>query len=74
MNAAPGTDAYDRRESPWGRVYYWSDGSGMKFTHTEQESDVEALFERAVTVTPLSYVLTDHLRMQLWRERLGEKN
>jgi hypothetical protein len=31
---------------------------------------VEALFERCVTVTPLTYVLTDHARLQSWKERL----
>lgn len=70
MNAAPGTDTYERRVSPHGRVYYWSAGSGMEFTHTSAESDVEALLERYVTVTPLSFVLTDEARMATWRERL----
>ncbi|MHC4106596.1 MAG: 5'/3'-nucleotidase SurE [Planctomycetota bacterium] len=70
MNAAAGTDAYERRESPTGGVYYWAVGDGMGFTHTAPESDVEALLERSVTVTPLSYVLTDHARLQTWKERL----
>jgi 5'-nucleotidase len=70
MNAAPGTDTYERRVSPHGRVYYWSVGSGMEFTHTSAESDVEALLERCVTVTPLTFVLTDSNSMQTWRARL----
>jgi 5'-nucleotidase len=70
MNAAPGTDAYDRRVSPFGHVYYWASGDGMEFTHTAPESDVEALLERCITVTPLTYVLTDQARLQTWRERL----
>lgn len=70
MNAAPGTETYERRVSPHGRVYYWLAGDGMEFTHTAKESDVEALLEGHVTVTPLSYVLTDQDRMQTWRERL----
>ena len=70
MNTAAGTDGYERRESPSGRLYYWSVGSGMEFTHTAPGSDVEALLERKVTVTPLSYVLTDHVRLQTWKERL----
>ena len=71
MNAAPGTDAYERRESPRGRTYYWSVGSGMEFTHTAPDSDVEALLQRSVTVTPLTYLLTDHARLQTWKERLA---
>ncbi len=70
MNAAPGIDGYERRESPTGQVYYWPSGSGMEFTHTAPESDVEAMGEGFVTVTPLSYVLTDHARLQTWKERL----
>jgi 5'-nucleotidase len=71
MNAAPGTDTYERRVSPHGQVYYWPRGNGMDFTHTAPESDVAALIERCVTVTPLSYVMTDFARMQVWRERLA---
>ena len=70
MNPAPGCDRYDGRESPYGQVYYWSDGSGMDFTETMSGSDVEALTERFVTVTPLSYVMTDQDRMETWRSRL----
>ncbi len=70
MNAAAGTDTYERRESPAGGVYYWAVGDGMEFTHTAPESDVEALLERSVTLTPLTYVLTDHARLQTWKDRL----
>ncbi|HMN96967.1 MAG TPA: 5'/3'-nucleotidase SurE [Phycisphaerales bacterium] len=70
MNTAPGIDGYDRRESPHGQVYYWPAGNGMEFAHTAPDTDVEALLERAVTVTPLSYAMTDYPRMQTWRERL----
>ncbi len=70
MNTAPGTDAYERRESPAGQVYYWLTGTGMDFTHTAPDTDVEAVLEGCVTVTPLTYVLTDHARLQTWKERL----
>jgi 5'-nucleotidase len=71
MNTAPGIDAYDKRTSPHGQVYYWPSGSGMEFTHTAPDTDVEALRERCVTVTPLTYAMTDWPRLQTWRERLG---
>ena len=70
MNTAPWRDAYEERRSPDGRVYYWAAGSGMQFTHTAPGSDVDSLFERCVTITPLTYDLTDHARMTSWRERL----
>lgn len=72
MNTAAGSDGYERRVSPMGQVYYWSSGSGMEFTHTAPESDVEALLQRCVTITPLTYALTDHPRLQTWRERLSQ--
>lgn len=71
MNTAPGVDGYERRTSPHGQVYYWPAGSGMEFTHTGPDTDVEALAEGAVTVTPLTYAMTDYPRLQTWRERLG---
>jgi len=70
MNAAAGSDAYERRVSPFGQVYYWITGSGMVFTHTAPESDVEALLERCVTVTPLTYAMTDEAALPTWRARL----
>ena len=70
MNAAGDLGHYDKRKSPDGRTYYWAAGNGMSFAHTAQGSDVEALKQGHVTVTPLNYVLTDTDRMGLWQERL----
>lgn len=70
MNTAEGLCAYDRRTSPDGRVYFWAAGDGMAFAHTSSDTDVEALDEGLMTVTPLAFDLTDHARMQTWRERL----
>ena len=71
MNTAPGIDSYERRVSPANQVYYWVKGTGMEFSHTAPESDVEALLERCVTVTPLTYNLTDYPRLQTWKERFA---
>lgn len=70
MNTAPGVDGFEKRESPFGRTYYWSSGDGMAFTHTAPRSDVEALLERAITLTPLTFDLTDHARVRTWAERI----
>lgn len=72
MNTAAGIDGYDRRVSPGGQVYYWPCGNGMEFAHTAPDTDVEAIMAPAVTVTPLTYAMTDVARMQTWRERLAE--
>jgi 5'-nucleotidase len=70
MNTAAGASSFEERSSPDGRVYYWACGSGLAFEKTTPGSDVESLMDRAVTVTPLNYDLTDHARMNGWRERL----
>ena len=70
MNTAAGVDHYERRETPMGEYYYWATGSGMDFAHTTTGSDVEAIFEGCITVTPLTYSMTDYQRIETWRERL----
>lgn len=71
MNTAPGIDGYDRRTSPHGQVYYWPSGNGMEFSHTGPDTDVESLFARRITVTPLAFDLTNHPRLLTWRDRLA---
>ncbi len=67
MNTAAGADGYQARVAPDGRTYYWPSGNGMEFMHTAEGTDVEALGEGCVTITPLYYDLTDHARLAHWR-------
>lgn len=71
MNTHGLVDAYERRVSPGGDVYYWAAGGGLDFHEVEDHSDVHALFEGAVAVTPLWYDLTRHSDLQAWRDALG---
>ncbi len=71
MNTAAGCDGYERRTSPEGRHYYWPTGSGMAFAHIAGGSDVEALDDRCVTITPLRYDLTDEPTLASWSERFA---
>ena len=71
MNTAAGIDNYERRVSPAGQVYYWPSGDGMKFFHTKAGTDVEALNERFITITPLQYDLTNSESLAPWRDRLA---
>lgn len=70
MNTAAGVDKHELREGPDGTRAYWPLGSGMEFVHTAGGSDVEALMERFVTLTPLWYDLTDDASLGLWRSRM----
>ena len=47
-------------------------GEGMRFTSTTEGSDVDVLGSGCITVTPLSYIMTDGDRMQEWRESLED--
>ena len=72
QNVAPYCDTYDRRVDPRGRVYFWS-GADFGCPDPHPDSDVSALAERYVTVTPLQFNLTDATRleaMRAWRWEL----
>ena len=71
MNTAAGTSAYECRQSPDGRDYFWARGSGMAFDHTRSGSDVDALVSGMATITPLCYDLTDRATLDSWRQRLA---
>lgn len=71
MNTHALVDQYDRRVSPKGERYYWSTAHGLDFRGTDDGSDVHELFERKITITPLSFDMTNHDRMSFWRDRLG---
>src|SRR5208282_707965 len=58
QNVAPYVEKFDRRVDPRGRVYFWT---GPDFTCPEPhpDTDVTALAEGYITVTPLQFNLTD---------------
>ena len=55
-------EAWQRRSDPRGRSYYWLIGEEER-EEAGSESDVAALADRYVTVTPLQFDLTDHARL-----------
>jgi 5'-nucleotidase len=69
QNVSPYAEQYHRRVNPRGRIYFWS---SPEFTCPEPhpDTDVAALDEGFITVTPLQFDLTDHIRMkdmQAWK-------
>lgn len=74
MNTHGLVDRYERRVSPGGDVYYWASGDGLDFHATEKGSDVDLLFEKRITVTPLRFDLTRHEDLTRWRERLATQS
>lgn len=68
QNIAPYIEKYDRRVNPRGRVYFWS-SPDFSCPDPHPDTDVTALAEGYITVTPLQFNLTDHLfkhQMDSW--------
>ena len=50
-------ERFERRIDPWGRAYYWATGEPPP-PRSPQETDLSALAEGCVTITPLDYNMT----------------
>ena len=72
MNVHGLVDRYDRREAPSGEPYFWAAGGGLDFHALDDGTDVERLFARCITVTPLSYDLTNHSVMGEWASAIAK--
>jgi 5'-nucleotidase len=62
QNVSPYEDRFDRRVNPRGRTYFWSHPEFL-CPEPHPDTDVTALRESYITVTPLKYDLTDHDRL-----------
>jgi 5'-nucleotidase len=72
QNVAPHVETFDRRTDPRGRVYFWNTPD---YSHSElhPDTDVTALSDGYITVTPLQFNLTHAAmldRMGSWTWRL----
>jgi 5'-nucleotidase len=55
----PWPDTYDRRQDPRGRDYYWN-SSVFTLGNTEEDTDVAAIRDKYIAVTPLHFDLTHY--------------
>ncbi len=62
QNVSPYTEKFDRRVNPRGRTYFWASPEFL-CPDPHPGTDVEALAEGYITVTPLKFDLTDHRRL-----------
>ncbi len=69
QSTAPWSDAYVRREDPRGRAYFWltTEGDPLGLLG-HPDSDLVALREGWITITPLQYDLTQHAQLRWLRE------
>jgi len=73
QNVSPYTEKFDRRVNPRGRTYFWTSPE-FACPDPHPNTDVTALNESYITVTPLQFDLTDHARLQqlkTWEWKLG---
>jgi 5'-nucleotidase len=72
QNVAPYVETYDRRVDPRGRTYFWTN-PGLSCPEPHPDTDVTALGEGYITVTPLQFNLTHGPlleQMNEWRWKL----
>jgi 5'-nucleotidase len=61
-------DTYEERKNPRGQSYYWNN-TVFTLGHSDQDTDVAALRDGYVTVTPLRFDLTHYPMMREWKDR-----
>ncbi len=64
------TDSYERRLDPRGGIYYWLAGEVIE-TDAGEHSDVEAIRQHYVSITPVHYNLTNYAALTLLREKFA---
>jgi 5'-nucleotidase len=64
----PWPDIYEERKDPRGRSYFWN-STVFTLADTEEDTDVAALRDGYLTITPLQFDLTHHLQLREWKQR-----
>jgi 5'-nucleotidase len=64
----PWNDSYENRVDPRGRDYFWNN-TVFTLGKTEADTDVAALRDRFITITPLQFDLTKYESLDNWRRR-----
>jgi 5'-nucleotidase len=64
----PWTDTYERRQDPRGQDYFWNT-SVFTLGPTDDDTDVAALRERCITITPLQFDLSEHTLLAQWARK-----
>ena len=73
MNVTRYGDRFEKRQDPFGRPYYWLSG-GRAPLLAEHETDLSAIAQGMITVTPLDFNMTKQTvltEMEKWQIRLS---
>ncbi|HTQ10065.1 MAG TPA: 5'/3'-nucleotidase SurE, partial [Fimbriimonadaceae bacterium] len=60
-------DRVERRDDPWGRPYYWQGGVAVMTPSDQPGTDVDAVNQGFVAITPVSLDWTDHSHVETLR-------
>ncbi|MFO0939015.1 MAG: hypothetical protein U0798_21135 [Gemmataceae bacterium] len=63
QNATPYIEKYTRRKNPRGRTYFWTSPE-FDCPNPNPDTDVAALAEQFITITPLTFDRTDPQRLE----------
>ena len=63
QNVTPYLEKFDRRVNPRGRTYFWTSAE-FHCPEPNPDTDVTALAEQFITITPLKFDLTDYTRLR----------
>jgi len=66
-------DRVERRDDPWGRPYYWQ-GGVVIVDHREENTDVWAVSNGHVSVTPITLDWTNHAAIPSLSEQFGSRS
>lgn len=58
------SETIEERTDPRGRPYYWTGWEPIRSQHSDPGSDLEAIQQGFVSITPLRFDLTDHAGLQ----------
>jgi len=64
----PWADTYERRQDPRGNDYFWNT-SAYKLATADTDTDVAALRDGYITITPLQFDLTNYSLLRHWSNR-----
>jgi 5'-nucleotidase len=68
QNVTPYMEKFDRRVNPRGRTYFWTSPE-FHCPEPNPDTDVTALAEQYITITPLKFDLTDHNRLRAMQDQ-----
>jgi len=71
QSASAYRELYEKRVDPWGRTYFWITGQLTREFEREPESDLRALADGYISITPLHYDLTAYQAIGDLRKRLA---